>query len=268
MKLGLENTRTYQAWADKDMTKLIAESNSYNSLADQLNLSVSTVRNNMNYYKGISHTSDNGETVIYLKEKGVAFRTDTLGSQLSPKNRYPLLDLKNRSLYDLIPGKIYAIRFDTLEVFGSYYSQRELWVALNPSSDELDNLSMKGQHSYLNNRVGRYLNIDRPKGTQTEVGRFYFARHPDYLPNLAKIATGFFAVNTLTGLAQYYTNNSKAGNRGTVRRHRDNNTVTRDGIRYINEDVFISNYPGAIPKEGSSFQLDKQEVRNLPNNVS
>jgi hypothetical protein len=116
----------------------------------------------------------------------------------------------------------------------------------------------------LNNRVGRYFNIERPGGTQTEMGSFYFCRHPDYLPKLAKTATGFFAVDTLTGLAKYYANNSQAG--GTVRRHRENNTTTKNGIRYINEEIFIKHYPEAIAKEGSTYQLEMEQVRNLPNN--
>ena len=49
MSLNLDQVRVYQAWADKETTKLIAESDSYNSLADQLNISVSTIRNNMNW---------------------------------------------------------------------------------------------------------------------------------------------------------------------------------------------------------------------------
>jgi len=41
-------------------------------LADQLNVSVSTVRNNMGWYKGMNITDDQGKnSVIYLKEKGV-----------------------------------------------------------------------------------------------------------------------------------------------------------------------------------------------------
>ena len=88
------------------------------------------------------------------------------------------------------------------------------------------------------------------------------------MPNLAKKATGFFVVNTLTGMAQYYTNNSQAGNRGTVRKfvRRENNTISKDGKRYINEDVFIKHYPEAIVKEGSTYQLSMEQVRNLPNN--
>jgi hypothetical protein len=47
MSLDLQCIKTYQAWGDKDMTKLIAEANSYNSLAHLLDVSVGSVRNNM-----------------------------------------------------------------------------------------------------------------------------------------------------------------------------------------------------------------------------
>ena len=56
---------------DKEATILLAESNSYNSLADQLNISVGSVRNNMDWYKGINIMNKKGENIlIYLKEKG------------------------------------------------------------------------------------------------------------------------------------------------------------------------------------------------------
>jgi hypothetical protein len=48
------------------------------------------------------------------------------GSQLKPKDRYPLVQLKDKSLYELIPGKLYAINKDTMEVWGIYKNQREL----------------------------------------------------------------------------------------------------------------------------------------------
>lgn len=196
MGLDLQSIQTYQAWMDKGLTKLLAEANSYNSLAHLLGISVGAVRNNMGWHAGMRFTKDGEEITIFLKEKGVSFRTEQVSSQLYPKSRYPLLNLKNRQLYNLIPGRIYAINTDTLEDFGTYDSQRELWEALNPSSNHLDNLSNKQQHDFLNNRVGRYFNIARPGGTQTEKGCSYFARHPDYLPNLAKTAYGLFAVNT------------------------------------------------------------------------
>jgi len=47
---------------------------------------------------------------------------------------------------------------------------------------------------------------------------------------------------------------------------RVHNTVSRDGIRNIDEDVFLKHYPEAIAEEGSSHQLNMEEVNNLPEN--
>ena len=184
MLLSLDQIYVYQAWADKEATLLLAESDSYNSLADQLNMSVGTIRNNMNWYKGISVTNDQAkDSTIYLKEKGVPFRTEQLSSQLKPKDKYPLIELKDRSLYDLIPGKIYTINLETLDVFETYSNQRELWQSLNPNNIELEKLSSIQQRSFLDNRIGRYFNVVKPGGINTELGNFYFCKHPDYLPS-------------------------------------------------------------------------------------
>jgi hypothetical protein len=129
----------------------------------------------------------------------------------------------------------------------------------------LEHLSLESQRSYLDNRVGRYFNVAKPGGVKTELGSFYTCIHPDYLPGLTKKASGF-SVNTITGLATYFANNSQAGNRGTVRRNRDNNTVTKSGLRYINEDIFIASYPDAVIKQGSTYQLNKEQLINLPYN--
>ena len=139
---------------------------------------------------------------------------------------------------------------------------------LNPNSGvaDLENLSLNQQRNFLDNRIGRYFNLVKPGGISTELGNFYFCKHPDYLPGLTKKASGFFAVDTLTGLAKYFANNSQAGNRGTVRRNRNNNTVTKDGIKYINEDIFIDHFPGAVIKQGATFQLNKEQLANLPDN--
>jgi hypothetical protein len=47
---------------------------------------------------------------------------------------------------------------------------------------------------------------------------------------------------------------------------RVNNTISKDGIRYIDEDIFIKHYPEAIAKEGSSYPLNMEEINNLPEN--
>lgn len=269
LSLSLDQIHVYQAWLDKKATILLAESNSYNSLADQLKISVGAVRNNMNWHKGITITNDKGENiVIYLKEKGVPIRYEQINSQLKPKDKYSLVELKDKSLYDLKPGKIYVINIETLEVFGIYKNQRELWMNLNPKSGvaDLEKLSLNQQRSFLDNRIGRYFNLVKPGGISTELGNFYFCKHPEYLPGLTKKASGFFAVDTFTGLAKYFSNNSQAGDRGTVRRNRNNNTVTKDGIKYINEDIFIDHFPGAVIKQGATFQLNREQLANLPDN--
>lgn len=149
----------------QEATILLAESNSYNSLADQLKISVGTVRNNMNWYKGLTITNDKGEnTFIYLKEKGVPFRDEQINSQLKPKDKYSLIELKDKSLYDLKPGKIYAINTVNLEIYGIYKNQRELWMNLNPNSGvaDLEKLSLTQQRNFLDNRIGRYFNLVKP----------------------------------------------------------------------------------------------------------
>lgn len=277
MRLSLANIHKYQAWFDKDMTMLLAESSSYNYLANILKISVGTVRNNMNWDKGVSITDDDAShsegkiTTVYLKEKGTPFRTDKISSQLPVKKLYPLVELKNRTLHDLIPGKIHVICVNTLEDFSRFTSQRELWKALNPSSlKDYDNLTATKQHRFNDNRVGKYFNVAKPGGISTELGNFYFCKHPDYLPGLAKTASGFFAVNTLTGVATYYLNNSTgtAGpqNRGTVRSNRVNNTVTKTGFRYIDKDIFIKYYPDAVAEKHSTYNLTPEQLQSLPNN--
>jgi hypothetical protein len=87
---------------------------------------------------------DGKEIVIYLKEKGVPFRWEQISTQKYPKSRYPLLNLKNRSLYGFNTWQNYpppagpspaylqgragggVIYIDTLKDFGTYNSQREL----------------------------------------------------------------------------------------------------------------------------------------------
>lgn len=92
------------------MTKLLAESNSLNSLANILGLTEGTsslrerctlpygegtIRNNMNWAKGIKITNkDTGKkTTVYLVEKGASIRTEALSSQLGPKALYSKVKL-------------------------------------------------------------------------------------------------------------------------------------------------------------------------------
>lgn len=253
------------------MTKLLTSSNSLNSLADRLGLSVGTIRNNLNWEKGIKITDNESgkKTTVYLTEKGASIRTKALTSQLAPKDLYPKVELINRTLYDLIPGRIHAIDINTLKDFGNYASQRELWISLNPNSlDVFKSLgSLAKERIFLNNRISRFINLAKPGGIFTELGNFYLCRHPDFLPGMSKAASGLFAVNINTGIAEYFENNSQLlDDRLTVRNHRKNNTVSKRGFRYINKDVFINNFPNAIPELGFTYNLTREQLDNLPLN--
>lgn len=51
-----------------------------------------------------------------------------------------------------------------------------------------------------------------------------------------------------------------------MRRNRNNNTITKDGFKYINEDIFIDHFPGTEIKVGAIFKLNKEQLANLPDN--
>lgn len=96
-----------------------------------LGLTVGTIRNNMNWEKGISiWDMGAGKKIV---EKGAPVRTKAFSSQLGPKDIYSKVELVNRTLYDLIPGRIHAIDVNTLRDFGNYANKRELWTSLNPN---------------------------------------------------------------------------------------------------------------------------------------
>lgn len=90
------------------MTKVLAQSHSYNSLGKLVGLSNVTVRNNMNWHLGVDMTINNEEIHGYLREDGVLLRTIPLDTQSSPKRKFDLVNLGSRTLYDLIPGKLHS----------------------------------------------------------------------------------------------------------------------------------------------------------------
>ena len=60
-----------------------------------------------------------------------------------PKNKYSPVVLSGRTLYNLIPGNIYAIDVETLNDFdfGVYNNEGNLWNFINPSCvEELSNM--------------------------------------------------------------------------------------------------------------------------------
>lgn len=138
---------------------------------------------------------------------------------------------------------------------------------MNPiSAANLDDLSYKQQHAYLNNRVGRYLNITRPNGTETELGNFYFARNPNHLVGFKKSAEALFGIKVDTGLATCYPNNSQvpSHDRLSVRSNMHKLTLTRDGTFFIKADQFVNLFPNSNAHPGSTYDMTLSELALLP----
>ncbi|MEO0329119.1 MAG: hypothetical protein AAF217_11055 [Pseudomonadota bacterium] len=84
---------------------------------------------------------------------------------------------------------------------------------------------------------------------------------------MTKVASGFFGVNTKTGHVEYFENNSQPlDDRLTVRTHRNKNTISKRGFRYIDKDVFIKHFPEAVAERGFTFNLTTEQLKNLPKN--
>jgi hypothetical protein len=260
MPLGA--SRNYQAF-DETMTNVLAEADSFNKMSKLVGLSNVSVRNNMDWHLGVDMTIKGQEVHGYLREVGKPLRMEAITSQLVPKSKFPTLELVDRTLYDLIPGKLHAVTVDSFTDFGCYDNERDLWTSLNPTTADKVN-SMRGAQvkQYLNNRVGRYMNVARPEGNPTEMGHFHFCRHPDFLAGLAKVAEAIMAVNIVTGVCTYYSNISKVSpNRTTIRNHLYKGSVHNDTTRYFFHGDFLKYYPEA---EGlDTFTLSKEQIVTL-----
>lgn len=120
---------------------------------------------------------------------------------------------------------------------------------------------------YLNNRVGRYMNVARPGGNQTELGHFYFCRHPDFLAGGAKVAEAIFVVNVTTGLCALYNGikSISATNRTSIRNHFYNGTLHNGAIKYIYQSEFVKLFPQAAGLD--KLILNKQQLKLVKSNT-
>lgn len=115
------------------------------------------------------------------------------------------------------------------------------------------------------------MNVARPGGNKTELGSFYFCRHPDHLVGMAKSAEAIFVVNVVTGLCTLYKSIKaiSATNRTAIRNHLNNGTV-HDSYRYVYKSVFIQHFPEA--SEVDTIQLNKEQLEKakaiLPRTVT
>lgn len=259
--LPLSSSKQYLAF-DSTMTKVLAQSDSYNSLGKLIGLSNVSVRNNMNWHLGVDMVIDGKEVSGYLREPDVPLRSVPIHQQVHPKGKLPSVELSGRTLYDLVPGKLHAISTDTLSDFGLYDNERHLWTSLNPSTaDKLSAMSTKDGKSFLNNRVGRYMNIAR--SNTTELGDFYFCRHPEHLAGLAKAAEALFVINMVTGACNWFANISQVSrsNRTGVRRHLVKGTLHNDITRYVVASDLVNYIPEA--KEVKSMILTKEQLNTV-----
>jgi hypothetical protein len=64
-----------------------------------------------------------------------------------------------------------------MEEFANSVKQPELWITLNPnlSGEFKSPPCLAKQGSFLDNRIGRYLNVAKPSGITTKFGIFYFS---------------------------------------------------------------------------------------------
>ncbi len=265
MSVTPQSLTRYQALA-LDKVTVLAEAGSFNELAKYTGLSNVTVRNNVNWTQVVEFYINDTPTQGYLHQLGAPWRDTLSQGQLTPKQKWPTLDIPNIDLRELTPGKVYAINVDTMET-QSFTSLRDMWLQLNPSKmDSFNNLTGDKQHEIISNHVGRYINVARPEGTSTDLGNFYFARHPDYLPNMAKSATSLYRVDVDTGLATWFANNSQVDShdRLTVRKCLANLTLTRSGCMFVSAQAFTELFSDALDQPGSTYNLSLAQLATLP----
>lgn len=265
MSVTSQSLARYQALA-LDKVTVLAEANSYNELAKYIGLSNVAVRNNMNWTEVVQFSINDTPTQGYLHQLGATWRDTLSQGQLSPKQKWPTLDLPNIPLHELTPGKVYAINVHTLET-QSFTSLRDMWLHLNPSKvDAFNLLSGDKQHELISNHVSRHINVARPGGTSTDSGNFYFARHPEYLPNMSKSASSLYRIDVDTGLATWFANNSQVDShdRLSVRKNLANVTLTRNGCMFVSAEAFTEMFPDALDQPNSTYNLSLAQLSTLP----
>ena len=92
----------YLVW-DALTGALIFTANSIKELALKLGVARSTVKNYLNWTEGLEVDLANEKTLCYIRKQGDEIRTNKIASQLSSKDRFPNVELKGRTLYDLKP---------------------------------------------------------------------------------------------------------------------------------------------------------------------
>nr|YP_007475442.1 hypothetical protein H888_mgp03 [Microbotryum cf. violaceum BFL-2013]AGE14655.1 hypothetical protein [Microbotryum cf. violaceum BFL-2013] len=99
----------------------------------------------------------------------------------------------------------------------------------------------------------------------TELGNFYFCRHPDFLAGLAKVAEPIVLINILSGLCSVYASirSISVSNRSSIRAHLQAGTLHNKHIRYIYQSDFLNYLPmhATRLKVGESVKLSENQLQ-------
>jgi len=231
----------YQA-VDAHTGVVRASASSKRQLAPLLGVSNVTVANNMNWHQPSMYNIGGESYLCHLREEGMPMVTEPTGVKLPAKVSNPLVNLgPGRTIFDLEPGKLYAIT-PSFEDFGTYDNERQLWSAVNPG--EVNDLAIMGSKSkaYLNNRVGAYLNVARLN--KTEMGSFYFCRHPDFLAGFGKKAEAFLIISIATGIGSLFPTLKGHGmDRSNIRRYLKTGTLYKGLYRFVYQSDLVAQIP-------------------------
>lgn len=110
------------------------------------------------------------------------------------------------------------------------------------------------------------MNIVRPGGTSTEMGTFYFCRHPLHLAGLAKVAEAIFVINVLTGVCVLHANIKSIDpkNRTQIRHHLNRGTLHKGQIKYIYKDHMLEHFSELYKmRVQDQVQLDKEQISKI-----
>lgn len=258
----------YLVW-DATTGSLLFTSSSIKDVATKLGVARSTVKNYLNWVEGLEVSlNTSGEKITCLiRKQGSEIRSNKIDTQLYTKNRYPKVELKGQTLYDLKPGLTYVIDpLTTNTVYGPFDSRLELFKKLYPNKWEKVNSFSNKQNlirNFIANNITSVMNLAIPGGITSEIGKFWYCCNPDHPFKFNKIPKPLFTV-TSDGLCSWYANNSSVKNfsRKTVAKHLASGELY-GGIRFISESVMLNLFPDLPTGENTVFYLSSSQLNKL-----
>lgn len=263
------NLTTYQVW-DITLTKLILTSHSIKDLSRKLGIERSTIKTYLNWYLGLNVIIEDITMKVIIREQGKEIRTEKTDTQLSLKQRFPLIKLIGRNLNDLPAGLTFVIDpVTTKNVFQPFNSRFELFKTLFPNkwekliTDTKKRLTSRFIVDTVATNIGQKMNLNIPGGIKTELGSFLFCCNPNEPFLVNRLPKPLYSV-TSEGLCTWYPNNSAVPNmrRDLIRLSR-NNLESINGVRYLDESLLLNLFPSLPKGVGFSYQLTSEELTKL-----